>query len=184
MAAHIHDVVDPAQNPIIAVVIAARGIAGEVRARHFAPVLFLETLWISPYVADHSGPRTAQDQKPFTAGLHGVAVEIHDVGDDPRHWQRARAGFRRHRSRHRSDQNPSRLGLPPGIDDRTAASAYDAVIPFPCSWIDWLAYRAEQSQARKVVRLRPMIALANQRTDGRGRGIENIDAILFHQAPP
>ena len=102
----------------------------------------------------------------------------------PGHGQRARAGFRRHRAGHRSDQNPAGLRLPPGIHNRAAAFADDAVIPFPRRRIDRLAHRAQQAQARKIVRVRPMIALANQRADGRGRRVENIDAILLHQAPP
>ena len=43
VAADVHHVVHAAQNPVIAVVIAARRIAGEVRARDAAPVLLLDS---------------------------------------------------------------------------------------------------------------------------------------------
>ena len=38
MAADVHDVVHAAQDPVIAVVVATRGVAGEIRRRGFIPV--------------------------------------------------------------------------------------------------------------------------------------------------
>ena len=58
------------------------------------------------------------------------------------------------------------------------------LIPFPGGGIDRLADGAEQAEARKIVRVGPMVALADQRADRGGRSVENADAILLDDAPP
>ena len=100
--------------------------------------------------------------------------------------QRQRAGTRLERNcaGHGRDHDGAGLGLPPGIDDGAAALADDAVVPFPGRGIDRFADRAEQPEARKIVRIRPLIALANQGADRGGRGVDDIDAVLFDHAPP
>ena len=112
------------------------------------------------------------------------ALEVDDIGDHAGHGQRAGAGLGGTAPGMGAIRMPAGFGLPPGVDDGAAAFADDAVIPFPGGGIDRLADRTEQAQARKIVRVGPMVALADQRADGGGRSVENVDAIFFDDAPP
>jgi hypothetical protein len=58
----------------------------------------------------------------------------------------------------RRDQDAAGLGLPPGVDDRAAAVADHAVIPFPGFRIDRLADRAEQPQLLRGGLLHRLVA--------------------------
>ena len=58
----------------------------------------------------------------------------------------AEPGFSARGAGQRRDQDAAGLGLPPGVDDRAAAVADDAVVPEPGFGIDRLADRAEQAQ--------------------------------------
>ena len=145
MAADVHHVVDAAQDPIIAIVIATGGVAGEIGSRHACPVLFLEAIGVAPNVANHAGPGAPQNQKAFAARFDGIAVEIDDIGNYAGHGKCSGARFQRHGSRHGSDQHAAGFGLPPGINNGTTAFADHAVIPFPRGGIDGLAYRTKQA---------------------------------------
>ena len=90
VAADVHHVVDAAQHPVVAIVIAARGIAGEIRSGHARPILLLEALRIAPDVAHHAGPGMADDQDILRdCSPSSFALGIHDVDDDAGQRQRA-----------------------------------------------------------------------------------------------
>ena len=93
-----------------------------------------------------------------------------------------RSRLQRRRPRHGRDHDRTGFGLPPRVDDRAAVPADDVVIPLPSCGIDRLAHRPQQAQARQVVRVRPLLALAYERTDGRWRSVENFDAIFLDDA--
>ena len=118
-------------------------------------------------------------RKPSWFAADRVALQVDDVGDDAGHRQRAGAGLQRDRAGHRRDHDGAGFGLPPGVDDGAALLADDLVIPLPRRRIDRLADRAEQAQARQIVRVRPLVALADERADRGGRGVENVDAVLL-----
>ncbi len=84
---------------------------------------------------------------------------------------------------HGSDHDGAGFGLPPGIDDGTTLLADHLVIPFPGRGIDGLADGAEKAQARHIVRIGPLIALADEGAYGGGGGIEDVDAVFFDEAP-
>ena len=81
------------------------------------------------------------------------------------------------------DEDPAGLGLPPGVDDGAAPVAHHIVIPEPGLGIDRLAHRAQQAQRRALGALHRPIALAHQRADRRGRGIEDVDLVLVDDLP-
>src|SRR5215471_8514700 len=103
MTADVHDVVHAAEHPIIAVAVAARGIAREICAGNAAPVLLLEALGIAPNGSDHARPRSPDDKKSFLVRADFVPVEIHDIGNDSRKRQRSRSGLLRYSAGHWCD---------------------------------------------------------------------------------
>src|ERR1700677_1479474 len=75
-------------------------------------------------------------------------------------------------ARQGSDEMSARLRLPPRIGNRTTIFADDAVIPHPRFGIDGLTHGAKYAQRTEVMLLWPFVAEANERADGRRRGIK------------
>src|SRR4051812_49260497 len=123
MTADVHHVIDPAQDPVVAIMVAARGVAGEIGARDLAPILFFVALVIAPDAANHAGPRLLQYQIAFVVGRDWLAFEIHNFRHDSRHRQCARPWLQRYGTGHRRDQDAAGFGLPPGVDNGTATAA-------------------------------------------------------------
>ena len=80
---HVEHVVDAAQDPEVAVLVAPRPVAREVHPGDLGPVLFLEALVVAPDGSQHGGPRPAhdeiaagaeRDQLPAAAGDGGAAA--------------------------------------------------------------------------------------------------------------
>src|SRR5207248_3895281 len=98
-------------------------------------------------------------------------------------WFRARAGFRRRRTRQRRDHDRSGFRLPPGVDDRATLFANHTVIPHPRFGIDWLAYRSEQTKRRQIMFERPLLAPFDERPNRGRRRVENVDAVTLDDVP-
>ena len=73
--------------------------------------------------------------------------------------------------------------LPERVSDWAAAFADDFVVPVPSFWVDRFTYRTQNAQVAQVVFFNPFRALAHQRTDGCGGGVELIDLVLFADFP-
>ena len=97
--------------------------------------------------------------------------------------QRRRAGLLVDGAGQRRDHDAAGLRLPPGVDDRAAAVADDAVIPLPGFRIDRLADRAEEPQRFPRGLLHVLLAGAHQRADRGRRGVEDVDAVLVDHLP-
>src|SRR5262249_21782377 len=87
MTGDVQDVVDAAHDPVVAVLVAPRAVAGEVAARDIAEVLLPEALVVAPPRAEHRGPGLLQPQHPAVPRGHGRAVLLYNVGDNAKHWQ-------------------------------------------------------------------------------------------------
>ena len=57
------------------------------------------------------------------------------------------------------------------------------MIPQPGCGIDGLAHRAQQAQGREIVGVGNLVALADERTNGRRRSIKSVHTIFFDDAP-
>ena len=110
-----------------------------------------------------------------------LAVDDHRLHAEER--LRRRAGLESRRAGQRRDQDAAGLGLPPGVDDRAALVADDAVVPQPGLGIDRLADRAEQAQRLAARLLHRRFALAHQRADRGRRGVEDVDLVLVDHLP-
>ena len=75
------------------------------------------------------------------------------------------------------------FGLPPGINDRTAAAADHTLVPDPRLRIDGLADAAEEPQPRQVVTRRQLIAELHHRAYRGVRGVENRHAVRQADLP-
>ena len=75
----VHDVIDPAQEPDVAVLVLLGAVAGEVHGLEAGPVGFLEPFRVAPDAAEHGGPGFADDEEAAVAVGHGFAVLVHDV---------------------------------------------------------------------------------------------------------
>src|SRR5580698_2293707 len=81
------------------------------------------------------------------------------------------------------DEDTAGLGLPPGIDDRTAALSDMVMIPMPGFLIDGLTDGAQHVEAAKGFVLYEVEAEPHQAADGGGRRIEDIHFELIDDVP-
>src|SRR5207253_3222218 len=105
VAGDVHDVVDAAHHPEVAVLVAACAVAGEVHAGNLAPVLLDVALVVAPNRAQHAGPRLLQDEVTALVRADRLALAVYDVRHDAGERPRARAGLGRDRARKRRDQD-------------------------------------------------------------------------------
>src|SRR5207302_3208278 len=80
MPGDLHDVVDAAHEPEVAVLIATRSGAGEVLPRIAAPVGLAVALVVFVDAAQHRGPRPRKHEIPRASERHRLALLVHDVG--------------------------------------------------------------------------------------------------------
>ena len=85
MAGDFDDVVDAAQDPDVAVMVALRGVAREIDAGNAAPVFALEALVVAVDGAEHRGPGLLNREVAGFSGAHRLALQ------DLRLWRRCRA---------------------------------------------------------------------------------------------
>src|SRR4029077_10493050 len=89
-----------------------------------------------------------------------MAVAVDDDRPHAGQRPRGRAGLGRDRTRQRRDQDAAGFGLPPGVDDRAAMLADDAIVPQPGLGVDRLADAAEDAQAAARGLLHRALAVA------------------------
>ena len=75
-----------------------------------------------------------------------MAVAIDQDGPDTGQREGSGAGLGGDGAGQWADQDPTGLGLPPGVDDRTAMLANNPIVPQPCFGIDRLTDGTEDAQ--------------------------------------
>src|SRR4029077_6097832 len=130
VAGDVHHVVDAAEEPEIAVLVALRAVSREVDPGPLRPVLRLVALRIAVDPAQHRRPR-AHDGEVAAADLDAVAALVEDCRLDAGERLRRRAGLRGHDSGQRRDEDRAGLGLPPRVDDGAALAADVLPVPHP-----------------------------------------------------
>ena len=93
------------------------------------------------------GQLSVMHEIALAGALEQLAVVVDERRLHAEERQRGRAGLEVDGAGQRRDQDAAGLGLPPGVDDRAAVVADDAVVPEPGLGIDRLADRAQQAQA-------------------------------------
>src|SRR6266576_4558653 len=145
VAGDVEHVVDAAEDPEVAVLIALGAVAREVQVLPFTPVDVTVALVVAPDGARHAGPRR-RDGEIAAADLDALAFAVQQVGVDAGEGNRPRAGLGDGDAGQRRDHDAARLRLPPRIHDGAALPADVLVIPHPRFRIDRLADAAEQPQ--------------------------------------
>src|SRR3990172_6386265 len=131
MAGYVEHVIDPAHDPVVAVVVAAGVVAGQVMVRHLAPIDFLVACIIAPDAAEHAGPGVRYHKPTALVRADRVALRVDDSRDDARQRLGATAWLGGDRAGERAHHDTAGLGLPPSIDDRAPLAANHAVVPHP-----------------------------------------------------
>ena len=143
----VHHVVDPAQQPEVAVLVPLGAVAGEVTAREARPVGLLVALVVAVDAAQHAGPRLGEDEVAALVVVDRAAVVVDHVDRDARERRHGRAGLGGGDAGQRGDHDAAGLGLPPGVDDGAAPAADVGAVPDPGLGVDGLADRTEEAQA-------------------------------------
>ena len=147
-----HDVVDPAEQPEVALVVALGAVAGEVLAVEAAPVGVAVALGVAPDAAQHRRPRPRRARGSRRRGCRPACPSSSTMSAPmPGSGNVALPGFSVGRAGQRADHDGAGLGLPPRVDDRAALAADVLPVPDPRLGVDRLADRAEQPQRRQVV---------------------------------
>ena len=120
VAGHVHDVVDAAEQPDVAVVVLLGAVTGEVVALllEARPVGVLEPLVVAPEGAQHRRPRLLDHEEAAGPVGHGLALVVDHVDDDAGDRLHRRAGLPGGDAGQRADHDRAGLGLPPGVHDR------------------------------------------------------------------
>ena len=139
----VDDVVDAPGDPVIAVPIATRAVAGEVLAGISSEVGAHEASVVAEDCARLTRPGVGDDQVSLARAFLNVARSIDDLGNDAKERLRRRPGLELGRPGQRRDEDAAGLGLPPGVDDRAAIIPDNPVIPFPGLRIDRFADRTQ-----------------------------------------
>ncbi len=105
------------------------------------PVGLYVSLVISPESAHHRGLGTIEHQNPALPEFDAGAVLIDDVCPNAGQRDSGGAVFERDGPGQRRDHGHARLGLPPRVDDGTAATANIRLVLVPGFWLDRFAYR-------------------------------------------
>ena len=183
VAGDVEHVVDAADDPEVAVLVAARAVTGEIHALELAPVRLLVARLVAPDATQHRGPRLADDEFAALIGSEFLAVVVHDCGVHAEKWERRGAGLCRRGTWDRRDHVAAGFRLPPRVHDRAATAADGAVIPHPRLGIDDLADRAEQAQRTQIMLRHPLVAPFHECANRRGCRVENGDAVVLDDAP-
>ena len=148
VAGDVHDVVDPAEQPEVAVVVLLRAVAGEVAAGEARPVGLLVALVVAPQGAQHRRPRLGQDE---VAARRRRAPELPSSSTTsaltPGSGVIAAPGFPAVTPGQRADHDRAGLGLPPGVDDRAAVAADGLAVPDVRLGVDRLPDAARSAAA-------------------------------------
>ena len=79
MAGDVHHVVDPAKQPVVAILVALAAVPREVATWEAAPVRGFEALRIAIDAAQHRGPRFSQDEVAAGSERHGFAAVVDHI---------------------------------------------------------------------------------------------------------
>ena len=180
----VHHVVDPAEQPEVAVVVPARAVAHEVRVRPvLGEVVGHVALVVVPERAEDPRPRLLQDEELALALWDLVALLVQDRRLDAGQRRGGGARLERSDSRQRADKDAAGLRLPPGVHHRAALAADVLPVPEPRLRVDRLADRAEQLQRAQVVPLHRLRTGLDERPDQSRRRVVLRDLVLLDDRP-
>src|SRR5207244_11396618 len=81
VSGHVQHVINPADDPEVAVFVLARAVAREITPFHFAPVSLLVALRITPKTAQHARPGLANHELATRICRDRLTFAVHDFRD-------------------------------------------------------------------------------------------------------
>src|SRR5262249_10199093 len=123
--------------------VTATAVAGKILAGIGLEVSVDEALMVAIDGAHLAGPGIGDAKIAGSCILEHLAVGVDDFRRDAEEGPRGGARFQGGGAGKRRAQSPAGFRLPPGVADRAAAVAADAVIPPPGFRIDRLADRSQ-----------------------------------------
>ena len=183
VAGNVDHVVHPAGEPVVAVLVAAGAVSGEIVAGILGEVGVEKPLRVALDAAHQPWPGKLDAQVALGRALQPVAGVVHDQRADSRKGPRGRARFEGGASGQGGDEDAAGFRLPPGIHDRQLALPHDPVIPEPRFRVDGLPHRSQQAQGGAFPLLDGGVALPHQGAERRGGGVEDFHLVLVHHVP-
>ena len=186
MAGDVHDVVDPAEQPDVAVLVLLRAVAGEVDALEARPVGVLVALVVAPDRAQHRRPRLGEHQVAAAAVRHRLAGVVDDLGG------RCRAAASSPRRAWPAVTPGSGLIMiePVSVCHQVSTTgrpvAADVLaVPDPGLGVDRLADATRAAAALDRSNLAGLLlAPLHERADRGRRAVEDRDPVLLDDLPP
>ncbi|MCY1515956.1 hypothetical protein D9M68_505610 [compost metagenome] len=117
-------------------------------------------------------------QVAFGRTVDQVAQVVHQRRLHAEEGPRGGARLQRMGARQRGHQAGAGFGLPPGVDDRTAALADVLVVPVPGFRVDRLTHRTQQAQAGAIGAFDRGPALGHHGANGSRRSVEDVHLVL------
>src|SRR5262249_3905432 len=155
----------------------------EVLAGYLAEVGLHVAIWVAVNGAKHRRPRLRDEEQTSLALGNRIALPVEDLGNDAGKGKGGRARFGRRGAGQWGDQDPARLRLAAGIDDRAPALPDRLAVPNPCFGIDRLTYRAQHPQAGQIVFFHVLLAQPHEGANRGGRGVEDGDLVPLDDVP-
>src|SRR3989344_495231 len=183
VAGDVDHVIHPTGDPVVTVLVAARAVAAEVVTGVGLEVGVDHPLMVAVNAANLAWPAVLDRQYAAARAVDLLALFIQQHRLHAKERPGRRAGFEVGGAGQWSDQDGAGFGLPPGVDDWAAAFADHVVIPLPGFRVDRLPAAADQAQAGAVGAFDRAPAFTHQRTQGGGRGIEDVHLVFVDHLP-
>jgi len=181
---NVDDVIDTAGDFVIAVGIALRAVAGEIRAGKLNEVILDEpAVFVIPQTAGHAGPGVFNTQSAFAGPFDFFSFFIKQNRDDAEERHHGFGRFDIDRAGQRKDHVSAGFGLPPGVGNRAMAGADLIVVPPPGFGVERLADGTQNAQRGNIVRIDPLVAFFGDGADGCRSGIEIVDIVFLDDGP-
>ena len=184
VAGHVHHIVYPSDDAVVAVGIPPGAVAGEIQVFKRREIGGAAALVVAVGCAQDARPGEFEAKEPFNIiAFNFVSVGVNEARLHTRQGQGGKAGFGGRDARDRRNQHASGFCLPPGIHNGCFATANFFVIPVPGFCIDGLAHAAQDFDGRKIVALQVFIPASHQCPQGGRRSVEMRHFVLFANLP-
>ncbi len=184
VAADIDHIVHSPDDAVIAIGIAAGAVAREVFVFEGRKIRLAAAFMVVIGGSDDAGPRVFDTKHTLhVVAFDFVAAGVHQTGLYPRQRQGGKTRLQGGNAGDGRDHHPTRLGLPPSVDDWAFFLADFFIVPMPSFFVDGFAHRAEYAQRRHAPVFYPFVAGGHQGADGRGGRIKDVDLVFLDDLP-
>ena len=185
MPRNVDNVIDAPGDPVIAVLIAATPVAGEIIAFVITEICLFKAFMVAPDSTHLTGPAIGDAQNTFdaVAVYHFTCRGFQHDRLDPEERFHGGTGLGRVGTGKRGHQMAARFSLPPGIYDRAGTFPDYFVVPVPSFRVDWFPHCAKQLEAAQIAPIHKRPTFPHQCPDRSRRGVKLVNLVLFANLP-